>query len=161
MADKNDLKLDSIMSLNKDFKQHVDQPTRDNPPQILDVIVTNLGKFYQVPTVEPPLEVDEDKVGAPSDHKMVVMSPLTNFQNKKGRSKRTIEFRPLTDDGYKAMGSALDYVDWGFIEGIDSASDQMNSFQRHLFEIFDQCFPSKRRTFFSENQPFLQKNWRK
>ena len=65
MADKNDLKLDNIMSLNKDFKQHVDQPTRDKPPQILDVIVTNLWKYYQVPTVEPPLEVDDDKVGAP------------------------------------------------------------------------------------------------
>ena len=55
MADKNDLKLDSILSLNQDFKQLVDQPTRENPPQILDVIVTNLGKYYQIPTVEPPL----------------------------------------------------------------------------------------------------------
>ena len=53
------------------------------------------------------------------------------------------------------MGSALDCVDWSFIERIESASDQMGAFQRHLFGIFDQCFPSKKRTFFSENQPFF------
>ena len=46
MADKNELKLDNILSLNPDFRQLVDQPTRNNPPQVLDVIVTNLGKYY-------------------------------------------------------------------------------------------------------------------
>ena len=158
MADKNDLKLDNILSLNQNFRQHVDQPTREN--QILDVIITNLGTYYQIPTVEPPLEVDDDKIGAPSDHRMVVMSPLNNFQNKKGRLKKTIEFRPLTNDGRNAMGAALDDIDWTFIEDIESASDQMESFQRLLYQVFDQCFPTKRRTFFSETQPFLQKNWR-
>ena len=62
---------------------------------------------------------------------------------------------PLTDDGYNAMASALDNVDWSFIEEFESASDQMGSFQRQLFKMFDQCFPYKRRTFFSENQPFF------
>ena len=66
---------------------------------------------------------------------MVVMSPLNNFQNKKGRSKRTIEFRPLTDDGYREMSSALECVDWSFIEDIESAIDQMEAFQRHLFGL--------------------------
>ena len=53
------------------------------------------------------------------------------------------------------MGTALDDTDWAFIEDIKSASDQMESFQRLLYEIFDQCFPTKRRTFFSESQPFF------
>ena len=79
---------------------------------------------------------------------MVVMSPLSQFQNKRGRSKRTVELRHLTDDGYNAMASALDNVDWSFIEEFESASDQMGSFQRQLFKMFDQCFPYKRRTFF-------------
>ena len=83
------------------------------------------------------------------------MSPLNHFQNKRGRSKRTVEFRPLTDDGFKAMGAALDDTDWAFIEDIKSASDKMESFQRLLYQIFDQCFPTKIRTFFSKNQPFF------
>ena len=155
MADKNEMRLDNILTLNPDFKQLVDQPTRDNPAQILDIIVSNLGQYYQIPTVEPPLEVDDDKVGSPSDHLMVVMTPLNNFQNKRGRIKKTIEYRPLTDDGYKAMGSALHDTDWVFLEDIASASDQMETFQSYMFKIFDKCFPPKKRTFFSENQPFF------
>ena len=161
MADKNEMRLDNILSLNPDFKQLVDQPTRENPAQILDIIVTDLGKYYQIPTVEPPLEVDDDKVGSPSDHLMVVMTPLSNFQNKRGRIKKTIEFRPLTDDGYNAMGSALHNTDWGFLGDIESASDQMKTFQTRMFKIFDECFPPKKRTFFSENQPFFTEKLQK
>ena len=53
------------------------------------------------------------------------------------------------------MGTLLDDMNWTFIEDIESASDQMQSFQGLLFQIFDQCFPLKRRTFFSENQPIF------
>ena len=98
---------------------------------------------------------DDDMDGSPSDHLMVVMTPLSNFQDKRGRIKKTIEYRPLTDDGYNAMGSALHDTDWSFLENIVSASDQMETFQTYLFKIFDRCFPSKKRTFFCENQPFF------
>ena len=155
MADKNELRLDNILALNPSLKQTVDQPTRLNPPQILDVIITNLSKYYNIPTVEPPLDVDDDKVGSASDHQMVVMTPLNNFQNKKGRAKKTIEFRPLTDNGFEAMGSELDTFDWNVIENIESANEKMEFFQTSLYQMFDSCFPRKRRTFFSETQPFF------
>ena len=45
-GDTNDLKLDSILHLNSKFKQVVRNPTRLNPPKILDPIITTLSGFY-------------------------------------------------------------------------------------------------------------------
>ena len=59
---------------------------------------------------------------------MVVMTPLNNFQNKKGRAKETVEFRPFTDNSFGAMGSELDSFDWSVIENIESASEKMEFF---------------------------------
>ena len=87
-GDRNDLKIDAILSLNQNFKQCVDKPTRLSPPSIIDVIITDLHKFYQVPSCEPPLDVDSDKIGSPSDHLMVVMTPLNAVNNKKLRNKK-------------------------------------------------------------------------
>ena len=138
-----------------DFKQLADRPTRLSPPRILDVIVTNMAKFYDVPTVEDPLEPDSVMNGAPSDHLMVVLSPRTNFQNKRGRNLKNIEFRPLTDDGYSDMTSVLDTWDWSYLVGLSSANDQMESFQDNLYQIFDKCFPLKRRKVFTEIEPWF------
>ena len=154
-GDRNEFQIDNILSLCPDFKQLVDRPTRLSPPRILDVIVTNMAKFYNAPTVEDPLEPDSVMNGAPSDHLMVVLSPRTNFQNKRGRNLKNIEFRPLTDDGYIAMTSVLDTWDWSYLVGLSSANDQMESFQDNLYQIFDKCFPLKRRKVFTEIEPWF------
>ena len=60
-GDKNELKVDAILSLNQQLKQCVDMPTRLSPPAVIDVIITDLHEFYQSPSCEPPLEVDADK----------------------------------------------------------------------------------------------------
>ena len=99
--------------------------------------------------------MDDDKVGSASDHQMVVMTPLNNFQNKKGRAKETVDFRPFTENGFRAMGSELDSFDWSVIVNIETASGKMEFFQKSLYQMFDSCFPRKRRTFFSETQPFF------
>ena len=75
--DHEDLKIDSILALNQNFKQCVKSPTRLNPPAILDIIVTDLFGYYQDPVCEKPLDVDSDKLGSSSDHLMVVMEPKT------------------------------------------------------------------------------------
>ena len=153
-GDKNELKMDQVLNLNSDFKQLVQHPTRLTPPAILDVIVTDLHKYYGTPDVEPAIQVDSDRDGSDSDHLMVVMSPLSNFQNTKRRAIRHVEFKPITEDGFKAIEDTLAVFDWGEIEDIASASDQMAFFQNALFELYDLCFQTKRRKFFSETEPF-------
>ena len=71
-GDTNDLNLNPILSLNANLKQLVMNPTRMNPPRILDPIITSLSDFYQMPECLPPLDCDPDSGGKPSDHKMVL-----------------------------------------------------------------------------------------
>ena len=154
-GDKNDMSIDSILSLRPDFKQCVEDPTRLSPPAILDVIITDLGKFYRKPVCEPALEVDEDKEGTDSDHLMVLMQPLDNFNNKKGSLKKQVQYRPLNDAGYSAMENNLNEYDWSFLYDIQSSDEQMLTFHNQLYEMFNESFPMKSKTFFSQTEPWF------
>lgn len=61
-ADKNDLKVDTILHLNPNLRQCVDFPTRQNSSAIIDIVITDLHKYYQTPVCEAPLDVDVDKM---------------------------------------------------------------------------------------------------
>ena len=41
--------------------------------------------------IEAPLQVDENKIGENSDHKMVLLKPLNNIENKIAIEMKTIE----------------------------------------------------------------------
>ena len=53
------------------------------------------------------------------------------------------------------MTSVLDTWDWSYLEDLTSANDQMESFQDNLYQIFDKCFPIKRRKVFTESEPWF------
>ena len=108
-GDTNDLKLDMILQLSPDMKQLVTDYTRMNPPRIIDPIITTLGKFYQKPTVLPPLDNDPDKDGKPSDHKIVKMIPISSINNKPARTKREVKFRPFPESGMKGLKDWFDF----------------------------------------------------
>ena len=102
-GDTNDLRLQPILMLNGNLKQVVKEVTRLNPPRILDLIITTLSTFYQNPRCLPPLDPDPDVNGKPSDHKMVVMEPISVLNNKPAREKKVITFRAITELGLEKM----------------------------------------------------------
>ena len=61
-GDTNDLKLDSILHMNANLKQVVKNPTRLNPPRILDPIITTLSDYYQEPVCLAPLDADNEQM---------------------------------------------------------------------------------------------------
>ena len=128
-GDKNELNISDVLNLSPELKQCVDQPTRLTPPAIIDVVITDLHPWYQRPVCEAALDVDEDAVGAPSDHLMVVMQPVSNFHNKKNRLKKHLEYRPLNELGFNTMEDLLKCYSWDNVKSIQSASDQMETFQ--------------------------------
>ena len=154
-GDKNELSFDSILSLRPGFKQCVEDPTRLSPPAILDVIITDLARFYRRPVCEKALEVDKDKVGSDSNHLMVLMVPVDNFNNKKGSLRKHIQYRPLNDAGFCEMESRLTNYDWSSIQNIKSSDDQMLAFHNTLYDMFDESFPMKSKTFFSQSEPWF------
>ena len=98
-GDTNDLKLDQILSLSPNLKSLVKKPTRLNPDNILDNIISDMGKWYQSPECLAPLDADVGSGGKPSDHLIVVMSPISEFNNKPAREVRQVSVRPLKQSG--------------------------------------------------------------
>ena len=154
-GDKNEMGIQQILNLSPDLKQTVENATRLNPDQVLDVIITDLHKYYQSPVIKDPLEPDPDKAGAASDHLTVVMSPIGSLNDRKTRIKKKIEFCPLNDQGFNEMGNKLSSFDWGQVLSLKSADSQMEAFQNNLFSLFSESFPMKTKIVFNESQEFF------
>ena len=157
-ADSNQMELSPILSLNPEFKQVVKDFTRMDPPRILDTIVTNLSNFYQAAECIPPLDVDPDKQGTRSDHNMVIYSPLDGFNPKVDRSKKTIIYKPYTDNGFREMEDQLRKLDWGFLKNMPDVNNQLESFHHKVLNMYDECFPTKTRVITVENEPWFNEH---
>ena len=153
-GDTNDLKLDSILQLNSSLKQVVNKPTRLNPSRILDPIITTLFIYYQIPECLPPLDPDPDCNGKPSDHKMVVMKPITVLNNRSARVKRKITFRPFTEKGFQQMESWLEKETWNDLYSEKLANRKAEKLQSLLIEKYSDFFPEKVRVVSSDDQPY-------
>ena len=91
------------------LKSVVTQPTRLNPDKILDNIITDLSSFYQSPECLPPLDADEHSGGKTSDHKIVIMKPISTINNKPAR---ITTLRPLKQSGIDLFKYWLDDQTW-------------------------------------------------
>ena len=154
-GDTNDLKLDPILHLNKNFKQVVQDFTRLNPPRILDPIITTLSDYYQLPKCLPPLDADPLSNGKPSDHMMVVMEPLSVINNKPARTKRDIIYRPFTDVRLHQMQQWILQEDWSVVTHENSAHRKTEILQNMLLSKYYEYFPEKKRTILSDDQPYF------
>ena len=154
-GDTNDLKLDQILHLNKNLKQMVQDPTRLNPPRILDPIITTLSNYYQLPECLPPLDADPYSNGKPSDHKMVVMKPVSVLNNKPARSKREITFRPFNNDRLQQMLEWIEKEDWSEVSHENNAHRKTEILQELLLSKYHEFFPEKTRKIYSDDEPFF------
>ena len=115
-GDTNELKLNSILSLNSNMVQIVTKPTRIDSKSgrevIIDPIITTLSQFYQVPLCLDPLDCDPDKNGSKSDHRIVLAKPINILNNKSARITKTIITRPITQSGIQKMQSWLMDQTW-------------------------------------------------
>ena len=105
--------------------------------------------------MEPPLNVDEDKTGVPSDHDLVIWSSLDNFHNQKIREEKKITFRHLTHAGFKMMEAELEAIEWEIIDNEDSADDQASTFHKILFASYDRYFKQKTKIVCNESEPYF------
>ena len=110
---------------------------------MLDPIITTLARYYQVPKVLPPLDPDPDCDGKPSDHMMVVFSPINAISNKPLKTEKRIKFRPLTEEGMKKMEGWLKNEDWKQILDQSCANLKANTLQNLLISKYYECFPEK------------------
>ena len=127
-GDTNEMNLAPILNLSPNLTQIVKTPTRIDPvtfvEAILDSVITSLASFYQKPKCLPPLDPDPDKNGKPSDHRIVIVQPISAINNQCSRTTRDIKLRPITTMGMNNMRNWLIIQDWSEVFDAISAHDK-------------------------------------
>ena len=153
-GDTNDLKLDSILHLNPNLKSVVKKPTRLNPDNILDNIITDLSSWYQEPICLPPVDSDIGSRGKSSDHLTVVMELVTNFDNRASRTEKKVEFRPIKQSGVDLFEKWINDQSWSEIFEAETVDEKAEIFQQMLMNQIERFFPKVKRNVSSDDQPF-------
>ena len=154
-GDTNDLKLDSILSLDSRFVQVVQEWTRLDPPAVLDPVMMTLTKYYQEPLCLEPLDSDPDKKGVKSDHRIVVCRPISTINNKAIRHIREVRVRPFPQSGLDKLSEWFIDKTWEEIYELESAHEKAETFQKILVDKVDEIFPVKIRKISSDDQPWI------
>ena len=153
-GDTNDMKLDPILHMSPSLKSVVTNPTRLNPDKILDNIITDLAHFYQNPECLPPLDADVNSGGKPSDHKIVVMKPISVIDNKPARITREVNIRPMKQSGIDLFGFWIEKQSWKEVLEAETVDKKSEILQNMLLEKLEEYLPAKKRKVCSIDQPF-------
>ena len=160
-GDTNRLNLSPILNLSPRLVQVVKVPTRLNPDAILDPIITTLSKFYLEPVTKPPINPDSDATGKPSDHLIVLMSPISSSLAVPPRVYRTVQSRPITESGLDMFKGWLEEERWMEIYTCSDVHNKAAKFQKLLMENFNRCFPIKSLKICDDDQPWVSKSLKK
>ena len=153
-GDTNRLNLKPILSLSPNLKQAVKVYTRLNPPAILDPIITTLGKWYKDPVSMPPVDANPG-AGKPSDHLVILMSPLASEMQIQPRVYRSVTTRPLTRLGLEKFAEWIESYDWSILYNCQEPNEMACILQEILVENYYRCFPAKVIKVCSEDKPWI------
>ena len=124
----------------------------------MDVICTNLARYYQKPTIVPPLTPDCPITASPSDHQGVLALPVINSTNPVNiRVKKTI--RPLPESlilDFREKLSAVDYSKLGDLP----VDDMVSCYQKLSTTLVEETFPEKTITFNPNDKPWFTEKLR-
>ena len=140
-GDLNRLKIEPILDSYGALKKVISTGTRKGAT--LENIITDLHSFYHPPTTLPPLQLDEGKKGADSDHQVVVFAPTSNSNFMKERIKKTITTRPLPDSGYISFGQDIIKHPWDEVLMTKDINSKVGNFHGTLRAKLDKHFPAK------------------
>ena len=154
-SDSNKLNLNPILQLSFSFHQVVKVPTRLSPPATLDTIITTLSSYYHDPVTKPPLENDDFRHGAPSDHLIVFWAPISWHILDKQREYKTVNFRPIPDFGLDTFGQWLKDHCWNDLYNLKSVNEKAEAFQATLLSKVELIFPTKFFKVSIDDQPWI------
>ena len=154
-GDTNELKLDLILHLDPKLRQVVEEPTRIVSDGILDPIITDLTKYYNVPECLKPLNADCICHRKPSDHKMILLKPLAKFNNKIKRKQRVVNICPLPESKLLQFENWLKDQQWEQLLTFETSHEKAEFLQNVLIKKINALLPVKTVRFCNEDQPFF------
>ena len=127
-GDRNNMDIRPILNCGLKLKQVVDKFTRQD--RILDILIMNLSRFYNSPTIAPPISPDDPTTGKDSDHSVPVCVPHTDRFNPPARTYRYHTYRPLPDSRVRLFGQWITGEGWEGITDHMSPSEQVETFEK-------------------------------
>ena len=144
MGDFNNLDISRLIS-NHRLKQVVSKPTRGGA--ILDLIITNIHKFYEAPVITAPL--------GSSDHNTVIWSPCSTNSNRSNKCiKRSAGH--FSRSGINGFGLWAGLNNWFSELGPNpSVDDLTESFTPHVNDALDRFLPMRPIKFHPTDKPWI------
>ena len=158
-GDKNDLDVGKLLAINPSFSQIVTKNTRKE--NILTVIITDLKALYHNPIIIPPIEVDMESDGVPSDHSGVLAVPVSTGQSLRKPVKTKTTVRPMPESLINKFGEALTKIDWSILSKELEPSEMVRIFEDQTQTLINNTFPSKTVTMSDFDKPFITEELKK
>ena len=158
-GDRNDLTEKRLLAIEPSLRQIVGIPTLGR--KVLDVILTNLSRFFNEPVTVSPVPVDDISKGVPSDHLGVMVTPIQNATLSQPRLTRTIVFRPMPESKINSFGEEICNVSWDFLKPTLSSTELTKLFQMKISGMIDHHFPLNTMKITNYDEPWITNQLKK
>ena len=125
------------------LKQVVHVPTRNG--HILDLILTNISKYYNAPITQAPLDT--------SDH-LVVLWQAKGIEKSKNVTRK-VEVRPIKESSLESFGEWLRTYQWESTMSMYSLNEKLEHFTKIVHDKIEHHFPKRTVKFHAEDKPFI------
>ena len=126
--------LDSLGSL-----QNIQvEATRNG--EILDLMITDMHTSYLPCFTLPPLDVDQNKKGVASDHRMIIFPPAKDKNVIIKREKKEFKIRPISLSKIQECGKFIGTHLWNDIYETDNADEKAEKFHDFLTTTLNRFF---------------------
>ena len=157
-GDRNSIDISSLLSIDPSLRQTVRQGTRGL--NILDVIVTNLARFFNEPEIIPPIIPDRPGHGVPSDHSGVCATPNTSQGQPARRNIVRKKIRPLPESLLDCFESKLAAQNFDVLRNLP-VEKMVEVYQNMTSTLLSDTFPEKEIIVSPEDRPWFNEKLRR
>lgn len=155
-GDVNDLKVSELVEISSAFKQIVTKPTRKK--KTLNVIVTDLWKYFKEPEILPPQKPDVEGVGKPSDHSVPIAQPYLNTSEPRTKSYSLKTVRTISDPKMCLIGLWLQKEQFEDILNTENPTDKVTALEDTIEKNMQKICPTKNITVFQKDTEWMTPN---
>ena len=140
-GDRNNIDIQALLQIDPSLRQTVKGLTRGF--KTLDVILSNLHCFYNVPEIVPPISPDVPGKGVPSDHSGVIATPHINSTIPPKTDKKRKDIRPIPESLLIVFGEKLSKADFSAVYSQQSSTQMVAEYQEVMIKMVEETFPLK------------------
>ena len=127
---------------------------------MLDVILSNLHCFYNVPEIVPPIPPDVPGKGVPSDHSGVIATPHTNSTQAPKTNKVRKNIRPVPESLLQVFAEKLSKADFSLVFTQLTPTLMVAEYQEMMNKMVTETFPLKTITISGDDQVWFNEELR-